>query len=660
MFLAVISVLSPNFFLLPYFFSSFSPLYLPVYALKYSGNTSPTEQQRTNLWYVSMDASILGPRSGMCSSPGGSTGQLNRCSMCNVTDHQFSNASSNLTEEKLTTGPCAYCTAELSTDTEEESNFSDHEINLDSKYETNRTNNIVTEFEVFTDEIENRSKLENSNLDPDINYFRNPVWSSCYIDPDAFATHIQSKSQPVNPPFTVLHINCRSMTHKLSEISELANKSEASIIALTETWLDSNLESTIHINGYTYLGKSRTGGRGGGVGLLINNNLKFHHFSTKGCPGEHKTYESLFIRLTLTKSSPVVGVIYRPPGQNLKEFNEEIDELLTGIKSSSKEVILLGDFNIDLLKINEHNDSSNFHNYLAAHHFLPIITRPTRITSDTSTLIDNIFSNAWSKLIEAFIFISDISDHLPICARFSLETIPPKNSRNKKTRMAKEDNLTKFTSILEDENWDDIMRACDLGDANGAYDLFFEKYSLAYNTAFPVIIEEKKHRAKFKKPWMTSGILKSCKKKQKLHTRFIKNPNQQTKKAFTEYRNKFKTIRLIAERNYYTTEFYKHHNDIKATWKLLRAAMQIEDKKVNQITLKINGLLVEDPETIANNFNNYFVTIAAELSRSLPESPDTFEGFLPPSRLNSMGFPLTSTDEILKISTSLKKLTPKV
>src|SRR5688572_2166110 len=394
---------------------------------------------------------------------------------------------------------------------------------------------------------------------------------------------------------------------------------------------------------------------GGRVELLINNHLKFHQFATKVTTAEHKSYESLFISLTLKKSSPVVGVIYRPPGQSLKEFNEEFDELLSGIKNNTKEVILLGDFNIDLLKINDRNDSCAFHNYLTAHHFLPIITRPTRITSDTSTLIDNIFSNAWSKLSEAFILISDISDHLPLYACFSFETILPIINRTKKTRIVKEENLTRFKSALQDESWDDIKKVCDMGDTNGAYDLFFEKYSLAYNSAFPVTIEEKKHRDTFKKPWMTPGLLKSCKKKQLLHTRYIKNPTLNNKKAFTQYRNKFKTVRLNAERNYYTTEFFKHHNDLKATWKLLRAAMHIEDKKVNQITLKINGLLVEDPEIIANSFNNYFVTIASELSISLPESTGSFEEFLPPSRLNSMGFPLTSPEEILEISTSIKK-----
>ena len=102
-------------------------------------------------------------------------------------------------------------------------------------------------------------------------------------------------------------------------------------------------------------------------------------------------------------------------------------------------------------------------------------------------------------------------------------------------------------------------------------------------------------------------------------------------------------------------EFFKHQNDLKTTWKLLRTVMQIEDKKVNQITLKINGLLVENPETIANSFNNYFVTIASELSNALPEYSGSFEEFLSPSRSNSMGCLLTSPEEILKISASLKK-----
>ena len=47
--------------------------------------------------------------------------------------------------------------------------------------------------------------------------------------------------------------------------------------------------------------------------------------------------------------------------------------------------------------------------------FFPLITRPTRITSNTATLIDNIFTN---NLLNNFsvsgLMFCDISDHLPI------------------------------------------------------------------------------------------------------------------------------------------------------------------------------------------------------------------------------------------------------
>ena len=52
-----------------------------------------------------------------------------------------------------------------------------------------------------------------------------------------------------------------------------------------------------------------------------------------------------------------------------------------------------GDFNIDLLKIDSDKDIMNFYNSLTSNLFVPHITLPTRITSHSQTLIDNIFSN---------------------------------------------------------------------------------------------------------------------------------------------------------------------------------------------------------------------------------------------------------------------------
>ena len=120
---------------------------------------------------------------------------------------------------------------------------------------------------------------------------------------------------------------------------------------------------------------------------------------------KHKAYEGLLVKIGLENSTCLVGVVYRPPGRSMVEFNVEIEELLLHITKGTKNLILIGDFNIDLLKINEHKETNAFYNCLTSHQLIPTITRPTRITTDTSTLIENIFTNAWSRLIETSIII---------------------------------------------------------------------------------------------------------------------------------------------------------------------------------------------------------------------------------------------------------------
>ena len=53
----------------------------------------------------------------------------------------------------------------------------------------------------------------------------------------------------------------------------------------------------------------------------------------------------------------------------------------------------MGDFNIDLLKYESSNFSNRFSEQMFTSSFFPLITKPTRITQHTSTLIDNIFTN---------------------------------------------------------------------------------------------------------------------------------------------------------------------------------------------------------------------------------------------------------------------------
>ena len=94
------------------------------------------------------------------------------------------------------------------------------------------------------------------------------------------------------------------------------------------------------------------------------------------------------------KSNIIVGVIYRHPSMELTDFNcNYLNKLLENTSKEQKSISLLGDFNVNLLNYNEHNETNEFLDSLASNSFIPLILQPTRITSHSNTFIDNIFSN---------------------------------------------------------------------------------------------------------------------------------------------------------------------------------------------------------------------------------------------------------------------------
>lgn len=56
----------------------------------------------------------------------------------------------------------------------------------------------------------------------------------------------------------------------------------------------------------------------------------------------------------------VIGVLCRPPNGKLKEFEDKIENLLEKIANENKLSYLIGDFNIDMLKMNQTLSTDNF------------------------------------------------------------------------------------------------------------------------------------------------------------------------------------------------------------------------------------------------------------------------------------------------------------
>ena len=104
--------------------------------------------------------------------------------------------------------------------------------------------------------------------------------------------------------------------------------------------------------------------------------------------------------------------IYRPPAASLPAFSDQIEHIITNFLNES--VLLVGDFNIDLLC---ETRNENFLNLLYTYNFSPLINVATRETN-TSSSIDHIWFNKYNVSLAESI-IADISEHYPIFAMIS-------------------------------------------------------------------------------------------------------------------------------------------------------------------------------------------------------------------------------------------------
>ena len=87
------------------------------------------------------------------------------------------------------------------------------------------------------------------------------------------------------------------------------------------------------------------------------------------------------------------------------------------MKRENKVCYLMGDYNIDHLNIEPHSPTSDYNDIIYSNGFIPLITRRTRVTNWSATIIDNIFTNHFSsQLGESLqvILLTDISDYYPV------------------------------------------------------------------------------------------------------------------------------------------------------------------------------------------------------------------------------------------------------
>ena len=139
-----------------------------------------------------------------------------------------------------------------------------------------------------------------------------------------------------------------------------------------------------------YLIERKTNKKGGGVVIYVKTNLTYkirHELSIS-----NKDSEVLTIEIINNKSKNyIITCCYRPPRGNSKALSEFLEKTYR-LNNSKKGLFILGDFNLNCFDYDEKSEIKEFYEHMFQHGLIPIINRPSRVTTTSRTLIDNIFT----------------------------------------------------------------------------------------------------------------------------------------------------------------------------------------------------------------------------------------------------------------------------
>ena len=208
----------------------------------------------------------------------------------------------------------------------------------------------------------------------------------------------------------IMHLNIHYLHSKLDEIKILLyEQPNIDIICLCETFLtDKFPDEELVLDNYQLFRKDRNT-HGGGLVIYVKNNLICKSRDDLQVNG----IEALLLEVKHEYQKPFfLAYTYRPPSSN-HTWTLEFENILEQIYIENKEIVLLGDFNINLL---EHNNlSQNWIQITGAVNLMQLVKAPTRVTDRSATLIDHAYSNREENIVDVFVPNFAISDHYPVC-----------------------------------------------------------------------------------------------------------------------------------------------------------------------------------------------------------------------------------------------------
>ena len=301
---------------------------------------------------------------------------------------------------------------------------------------------------------------------------------------------------------SVYYTNCRSLLPKMDELRCLAIDRRPDIMALVETWLDESvLPREVAISGYCLMRRDRTR-HGGGVALYVHESLCCKE------PVKHTSLEFISTIVGTRAGSVLLGVFYRPPSAG-SSF-DDLEALLTSMDVSCMSSIIMGDFNVDLLRSQE-SLAIDLIGVMSSVGLSQIVTEATRVTDSTSSLIDHVYVNsvALAKTVTVGSSLGT-SDHSSVSLSLSIARASPSPHRRRVWLYSRVD----FQALN-----DELLERLDDGVAGSSVETQWQGLKQNFMSIVKKHVPVRSISCRRRHPWITIPIMNMMRRRDRVYKR---------------------------------------------------------------------------------------------------------------------------------------------
>ena len=407
----------------------------------------------------------------------------------------------------------------------------------------------------------------------------------------------------------IAHLNVRSLPRHFDEFKILMNDNPFDVICLNETWLNSSwTDSELELNGYNFIRHDRNDSqRGGGTAIYYSSKLLARQRTDLIHPDIKATWLEILLP---NRKKLLICSIYRPPNMIYNNFKVCFESILEKTSTEGTELLLFGDLNCDMLPRKLSADARDLRQLFNVYQVIQLIKSPTRVTSNSSTLIDLALATDVGKIVASGVLQCSISDHSLIY--LVRRARKPRNTfRNIQFRNLKTYSAERFVADLHNASWEEIDTSLTVDDA---WNVFKSLLNNIIEKHAP--LQSKRARAD-SLPWLTSDIRTLMRQRNFHHKRAQKTKSTDEWETYKKLRNK--TTRLIRDtkRDFYSNVINENKKDSTKLWKTLKTVISNAKKSSSVGYLETAVGLACKPQEIVQGFAQYFYEAVTNIRHNL-------------------------------------------